>query len=156
MKYTIESLDERQMVYMRISGAYGSIAHFDKMSEFKRWISENGLEEIQVTEGIIGIAQDNPSIVAPEDCRYDLLLFTNQDFSHDNRVVMGKFQGGSYVVFRVSHTSEAIQVFWKTFQQKIIMHNWPIANKPIIERYKEEVGSDNYCEFLIPLKYSLR
>lgn len=49
------------------------------------------LEEDKKTEGIIGIAQGNPQLTPVEQCRFDLMLFTDKDFSQDSQVNMGGF-----------------------------------------------------------------
>lgn len=152
MNYKIEFLNENKMVYMRNTGAYGSRKNFDMMKDFKSWIAQNDLTKTLLENGIYGIAQDNPEIIPPEKCRYDLVLITDEDFSQDNKVKTGYFRGGKYAVFTVRHTTEAVQQFWKELPEYIRENDLNICEEPIIERYKEEEGEDKICEFLIPIK----
>ncbi|NRR75109.1 GyrI-like domain-containing protein [Tetragenococcus halophilus] len=153
MNYQIEILDNYKMVHVRNIGKYGSPENFQMMENLKKWISHNHLEEDKKTEGIIGIAQGNPQLTPVEQCRFDLMLFTDKDFSQDSQVNMGDFEGGKYAVFTVTHTTEAVDSFWKNIGKTISQNHLDIiANAPILERYKEEEGEDKICEFLIPMK----
>lgn len=152
MDYKIEILDNHRIVYVRNIGEYGSFESFQMMKNFKKWISHNSLEKNKKIDGIIGIAQDDPRTTPVKQCRYDLLLFTDQDFSKDPQVNMGNFKGGKYAVFTVIHTTEAVGSFWKNISEYISQNNLIISNSPILERYKEEEGEDKICEFLIPIK----
>ncbi|MDN5831720.1 MAG: hypothetical protein L0H27_06805, partial [Tetragenococcus halophilus] len=89
--YQIEILDNYKMVHVRNIGKYGSPENFQMMENLKKWISHNHLEEDKKTEGIIGIAQGNPQLTPVEQCRFDLMLFTDKDFSQDSQVNMGGF-----------------------------------------------------------------
>lgn len=152
MNYKIEILDNYKMVYVRNVGEYGSSVNFQMMKNFKKWVSHNHLEEVKKTKGIIGIARDNPQLTPAEQCRYDLMLFTDKDFSQDSQVNMGDFEGGEYAVFTVTHTTEAVDLFWKNIDKTISQNDLTIVNAPILERYKEEEGEDKVCEFLVPMK----
>ncbi|MFB1051260.1 GyrI-like domain-containing protein [Paraliobacillus sp. JSM ZJ581] len=95
MNYKIEILNKNKIVYMRNIGAYGNPKNFDMMKDFKIWIAKNNLTKTLLKNGIFGIAQDNPQIIPPEKCRYDLVLATDKDFSKDNKVKSGYFKGES-------------------------------------------------------------
>lgn len=58
-------------------------------------------------------AQDNPSIVLPENCRYDTcLIISDQSTITDNSIRDGSIPGGKYAVFKIEQTVEAIQKPW--------------------------------------------
>ncbi|MFB1051261.1 GyrI-like domain-containing protein [Paraliobacillus sp. JSM ZJ581] len=52
----------------------------------------------------------------------------------------------------VRHTTEAVQQFWNKLTEYIRENDLTLREEPVIERYKEEVGEDKACEFLIPIK----
>lgn len=151
MNYKIETLNENKMVYMRNTGAYGNLKNFDMMKDFKSWIAKNDLTNTLLENGVYGIAQDNPQVIPPEKCRYDLVLPTDEDFREDNKVKTGYLKGGKYAVFTVKHTTEAVQQFWSKLPEYIRKNDLTIREEPIIERYKEEEGQDKNCEFLVPI-----
>lgn len=122
------------------------------MKDFKKWIFYNQLENNKKTQGIVGIAQDDPRITPSEQCRYDLLLFTDKDFSQDSQVNMGYSEGGKYAVFTVTHITEAVGSFWENINEHISKTSLIVKNSPILERYKEEEGTDKICEYLTPIK----
>jgi len=152
MNYKIEKLDDYKMVYMRNVGEYGNSKNFQMMKDFKKWIAKNKLENIKDTRGIIGIAQDNPQTTPPEKCRYDLILFTDKDFSENLQINIGYFKGGKYAVFTITHTTEAVYSFWENLNTYILQNDLAVADQPVLERYKEEEGEDKVCEFLIPVE----
>lgn len=56
---------------MRRTGAYG-IENTKLMASFKKWLVSNDL--LHDDSVILGIAQDHPLFIKPEDCRYDVAL----------------------------------------------------------------------------------
>ncbi|RHH53644.1 DNA gyrase inhibitor [Enterococcus casseliflavus] len=152
MEFNIENIESCHIVYVQNVGAYGSAENFQLMENFKKWIVSNKLEDKKNAKGIIAIAQDDPQTTLSAKCRYELLLFTDQDFSDDSYVKTGNFKGGKYAVFTITHTSEAIQLFWKNINATIDKNQLEVLASPILERYREEVGPDKTCEFLVPIK----
>ena len=49
------------------------------MKNFKEWIKENCYWRYVETNGILGVALDDPQIVEEESCRYDLVLKIDED-----------------------------------------------------------------------------
>lgn len=152
MEFNIENIESCHIVYVQNVGAYGSAENFQLMENFKKWIVSNKLEDKKNAKGIIAIAQDDPQTTLSAKCRYELLLFTDRDFSDDSYVKTGNFKGGKYAVFTITHTSEAIQLFWKNINATIDKNQLEVLASPILERYREEVGPDKTCEFLVPIK----
>lgn len=148
MNDKIEMLTNMKMVYMRNIGSYGSKENFEMMKRFKKWIKQHHLNDELTEYGIYGVLQDDPEKIPPEKCRYDLMLMTNRDFSNDQMVQTGHFEGGTYAVFTVTHTTETVNLFWRQFPQMIQNNQLNMRQAPIIERYREEEG---VCEFLLPI-----
>ncbi|MEN7365317.1 GyrI-like domain-containing protein [Bacillus safensis] len=98
-----------------------------------------------------GVPQDHPGKIPSEKCRYDLMLMTNRDFTKDQMVQTGHFEGGKYAVFTVTHTTEKVNLFWRQLPQMIQNNRLNMRQAPIMERYREEEGEDKVCEFLLPI-----
>ncbi|MBU8692239.1 AraC family transcriptional regulator [Bacillus altitudinis] len=148
MNYKIEIVSNMSMVYMRNIGPYGSKENVEMMKRFKQWINQHQLNDELKEYGIYGVPQDDPGKIPPEKCRYDLMFMTNRDFSKDQMVQTGHFEGGKYAVFTVIHTTEKVNLFWSQLPQ--MMQNNQLNMRPasIMERYREEEGM---CEFLLPI-----
>ncbi|KIL16830.1 GyrI-like domain-containing protein [Bacillus pumilus] len=148
MNYKIEMLTNMKMVFMRNIGPYGSKENVEMMKRFKQWINQHQLNDELKEFGIYGVPQDDPGKIPPEKCRYDLMLMTNRDFSKDQMVQTGHFEGGKYAVFTVTHTIEKVNLFWSQLPQMIQNNQLNMRQASIMERYREEEG---VCEFLLPI-----
>lgn len=148
MNYKIEIVSKMKMVYMRNIGPYGNKENVEMMKRFKKWINQHQLNDELKEFGIYGVPQDDPGKIPPEKCRYDLMLMTNRDFSKDQMVQTGHFEGGKYAVFTVTHTIEKVNLFWSQLPQMIQNNQLNMRQASIMERYREEEG---VCEFLLPI-----
>ncbi|MGM0970814.1 MAG: AraC family transcriptional regulator [Bacillota bacterium] len=148
MNYKIEIVSNMKMVYMRNIGPYGSKENVEMMKRFKKWINQHQLNDELKEFGIYGVPQDDPGKIPPEKCRYDLMLMTNRDFSKDQTVQTGHFEGGKYAVFTVTHTIEKVNLFWSQLPQMYQNNQLNMRQASIMERYREEEG---VCEFLLPI-----
>ena len=61
MNYKIEVLADCNVIFVRNQGKYGSNKNYE-MRRFKEWIKENGYWRYVETNGIIGVALDNPKL----------------------------------------------------------------------------------------------
>ncbi|AOC57118.1 MULTISPECIES: AraC family transcriptional regulator [Bacillus] len=151
MNCKIEILSNMKMVYMRNIGPYGSKMNIEMMKHFKKWINKHQLNDELKKHGIYGVPQDDPARTLPEKCRYDLMIMTNRDFSNDQMVQTGHFEGGKYAVFTMRHTTEKVNLFWSQLPDYIQNNQLNMRQAPTIERYREEEGEDKVCEFLLPI-----
>ncbi|MGG0860387.1 DNA gyrase inhibitor [Bacillus sp. NMCC46] len=151
MNCKIEILSNMKMVYMRNIGPYGSKKNIEMMKHFKKWINQHQLNDELKKHGIYGVPQDDPARTLPGKCRYDLMIMTNRDFSNNQMVQTGYFEGGKYAVFTVTHTTEKVNLFWCQLPDYIQNNQLNMRQAPIIERYREEEGEDKVCEFLLPI-----
>ena len=86
MNYKIEILDDCNVIYVRNKGKYGSNKNYEMMKNFKEWIKENCYWRYVETNGILGVALDDPQIVEEESCRYDLVLKIDEDVKINDTV----------------------------------------------------------------------
>ncbi|OKP76028.1 DNA gyrase inhibitor [Paenibacillus sp. P3E] len=150
MKVTIENIPSCTIVYMRQIGPYG-IANSQLMDTFKRWAASTSI--FNTMSVILGIAQDNPAFVKPEHCRYDACLVVPEDYCvQSDEVSLGSISGGSYAVFMIPHTAEAVQKAWGEIFTELKNRRLSLdETRPILERYSMELVSNHYCEICVPL-----
>ncbi len=103
----IEKMPTYRIAYLRKIGPYG-INNIQTMEELKKWAKFNHLFNDESI--ILAIAQDNPETTKPENCRYDTCIVVSNDYSvTDGYVREGNIVGGKYAIFKINHTSEAVQ-----------------------------------------------
>ncbi|WP_442861491.1 GyrI-like domain-containing protein [Caproiciproducens sp. NJN-50] len=102
---------------------------------------------------ILGISQDNPAVMPPENCRYDVGIVVSEDFTTtDTDIDVAKLPGGKYVVFTIDHTAEAIQKAWgEIFVQLSAQGQQPDVFRPILERYIPTMIDRHLCEICVPV-----
>jgi DNA gyrase inhibitor GyrI len=144
----IEVIQNCRLAFMRRIGKYGS-ENKNIMEKLKGWAKSNQLFTRNAT--IYSIAQDNPETTDPEKCRYDACIIIPQDFTIDDNVEECEFIGGKYAVFKIIHTSEAIQKAYMEIFPNILKKGLKIAGKPIIERYSIGMVENNFCEICVPI-----
>ncbi|NOU85297.1 DNA gyrase inhibitor [Paenibacillus sp. LMG 31460] len=105
MNIKVETLPTYRIAYVRQVGPYGT-GNIQAMEKLKKWAKEKNL----LTESaiILGIPQDNPEMILPENCRYDACI--------------------------------------------VISNDYQIDNKPIFERYTNDMIYNDYCEICVPVK----
>ncbi len=147
MKIHVENIPACPVVYMRRVGAYGE-QNFKLMQTMKEWIRQRNLWTESGT--IYAIAQDNPSLVPPEKCRYDVCYVTEQGFD-DVSIHSGTLPAGMYLVCQVPHTSQDVQAFWGAIGNVLASEKKILdENRPVLERYSFSLVEKGYCEFCIP------
>jgi DNA gyrase inhibitor GyrI len=151
MNIEIEKIPSCRIAYMRRIGPYGT-ANSQLMEKFKGWVKSNiSLDDKSI---ILGIAQDNPAVVKPEDCRYDVCLVIPDDYCvNSDRVSLGRINGGRYAVFKINHNAEAIQKAWVDMFAELDKQGFRMDEaRPILERYIGELVSNHYCEICVPVQ----
>jgi DNA gyrase inhibitor len=149
MQMQIEILPNYRVAYIRRVGAYGA-ANYQTMEQLKQWAAEKDL--LTETSIILGISHDDPTSTLAEKCRYDAAIVIADNLETDTSVAIGETAGGKYACFIVEHTAAAIVEAWSTAAEELIRHGLEADNRPIVERYKEELLSSHYCELCIPIK----
>lgn len=150
MDINLEMIPSYKIAYIRKTGPYGS-DNVKIMEQLKSWAREENL--LNESSIILGIAQDNPEFTEPKDCRYDVCLVVSEEFKVDNKYInFGETIGGSYCVFKISHTADAMQKAWMDIFSELSKINYEIdPKKPILERYAIEMINKHYCEICVPV-----
>lgn len=149
MKITIEELTESRIAYFRSVGTYGGEQNKELMESFKHWAQLNGVLN---QAAILGIPQDNPEVTPKEECRYDVCVVVDKDFTVEQPAQVGNLPGGKYAVFLLDHSKEAISQFWDNIFYEIKKNNLSIREQPIIERYTLSMIDIHLCEILVPIQ----
>jgi DNA gyrase inhibitor len=150
MDIMIEKMPAYRIAYIRQIGPYG-INNVKIMEELKKWAKFNHLFNDESI--IFGIAQDNPEITKPENCRYDTCIVVSNDYSiTDCYIREGNIVGGKYAVFKINHTAEAVQKAWIDIFPELLMQGYQFdETRPIIERYIVQMVNNHHCEICVPV-----
>lgn len=157
MKIRMENILPMKIAYIRQTGPYGTNNAL-AMEKLKDWANSNHLLNDQSI--ILGIARDNPNMTKPEDCRYDVCLIVSGDetvynqLNHDDYINSGDIIGGSYAVFQIDHTVEAVQNAWSEIFPELLKQGWQFdVTKPILERYQAQMVKEHSCEICVPINF---
>ncbi len=152
MDMKIEVIPSYCVAYIRNVGPYGA-GNMQTMEELKAWTRSNGLFDDQAV--LFGIAWDNPEATEPENCRYDTCVVISDEkwIKDDGQVRYGRLAGGSYAVFRISHTAEAVQKAWTEIFPELLKQGRDFdETRPILERYAVSLVKNHECEICVPVK----
>lgn len=148
MKCKIETIPNYRIAYMRRVGPYGP-ANIDVMEKLKKWAKEKNLFK---SETIFAIQQDNAQITLPENCRFDACIVISKDYQTADSICESELSGGTYLIYEVKHTAEAIQRAYADIFPALQISGYQIDNKPILERYTDNMVNNHYCEICVPIK----
>ena len=150
MMFIIEEIPQSKIAYMRRVGAYGAENSL-LMEKLKSWAGANDLMRDDAV--ILAIAQDNPAITAPQECRYDVCIVVNEDYEIASAQVMqALLPGGKYAVFTVGHTAQEIQRAWGEIFALTLSQGFEIdESRPILERYIPAMVNKHLCEICVPV-----
>ena len=116
------------------------------MHKMKEWVKEHSPDT--KNKVLYAISQDNPQVVPPEKCRYDVCFVTNE-FKEDTTVFHGELPHGNYTIYTIPHTAEVVQKFYSNIGE--LMRQVKFDDKrPIMERYDYELVEKGKCEMCIP------
>lgn len=148
VKLQIEDMQEQDIIYARRTGPYG-IENHKLMEIFKSWVREHGLLTDEAI--ILGIALDDPSMIIPENCRYDVCLIGSLK-KKDAWVSERKLSRGKYAVLEMPHTVEMLGIAWQKGFAYVMKQGLALdSSRPVIERYVKKKVNVGLCEFCIPI-----
>lgn len=151
MNMKIDTIPPYRVAYIRHIGPYGT-GNVQTMEKLKSWARSNNL--FHDNSIILGIAHDNPEITKPENCRYDTCLVVSNDYYiNEEDINHGSIIGGNYAVFKISHTTEAVQKAWIEIFPELSKQGYQFdETRPILERYIVEMVNNHFCEICVPVK----
>jgi AraC family transcriptional regulator len=151
------SVVDRQPVtvaYLRHLGPYGPAIGRFWQETYVPWAMMNRLGPQHAR---YGISHDDPSITAPEQCRYDACAEVAPDFIATGGALKATLPGGKYAVLPFKGTGERIGQAWSA-----LLRNWLPASglqldaRPCFEYYPEGAAFDPAtgefeCQICIPV-----
>ena len=112
----------------------------------KEWVKEHSPDT--KNKVLYAISQDNPQVVPPEKCRYDVCFVTNE-FKEDTTVFHGELPNGNYTIYTIPHTAEVVQKFYSNIGE--LMKQVKFDDKrPIMERYETAPSITSSGTFIRP------
>jgi AraC family transcriptional regulator len=142
-----------QIAYLRYTGPYGDgVARFWQQN-FYPWVATHGL----LSAPRYGISHDDPSITAPEKCRYDAGVEVPADFVPTRPGLLTTLPGGRYASARYQGTAARIAAAWAS-----VLRDWlpdtglQLDARPCFEFYPPGSSYDAQtgefdCEIVIPV-----
>ena len=143
----------RKVAYLRRTGPYG-----DGVADF--W--QNDVYPWMVAHGLLGrarygISHDDPSVTAPEQCRYDACAELPANFQATRDTLTATIPGGRYAVLRFAGRADQVADDWDR-----LLRDWlpgsglQLDSRPMFEYYPEDSTYDAEtgvftCEICIPV-----
>lgn len=148
-KFKEEAIPGYRVAYVRQVGPYGP-RNREAMEKLKKWAMEKEL--LTDSAIILGIAQDDPVVTQPENCRYDACIVISEDYPLNDSIGESVIPHGKYVICTIQHTEEEVQKAWAEVIPYLQNSGYQIDNRPIMERYTGEMIKNDLCEICIPVR----
>lgn len=143
----------KTVAYLRYHGAYGEPILQFWQNVYYPWAAANSL----LDGSRYGISYDDPSITAPENCRYDACAEVAADFVASGGTLKTTIPGGKYAVLAFKGTSEQVGGAWAA-----LLRDWlpcsglQLDGRPCFEYYPKGAAYDAKtgafeCELCIPV-----
>lgn len=154
MKVTLIDRQPATIAYLRHLGPYGEpIAQFWQET-YVPWAVMN---KLGADHARYGISHDDPSITAPEQCRYDACAEVSPDFMATGSALKTTIPGGKYAVLKFKGTVEQVGKAWSA-----LLRDWlpssglQLDGRPCFEYYPKGAAYDCEtgqfeCEICIPV-----
>lgn len=154
IKVTLIDREPATIAYFRHLGPYGEpIAQFWQ-EVYVPWAVMNKLGP---NHARYGISHDDPSITAPEQCRYDACAEVSLDFVTTGGALISTIPGGKYAVLKFRGTVEQVGEAWAA-----LLRDWlpssglQLDSRPCFEYYPKGAANDLQtgefgCEICIPV-----
>ncbi|HEX8407033.1 MAG TPA: GyrI-like domain-containing protein [Duganella sp.] len=108
MNVSVIDLPAAHVAYHRLIGPYGPGIGAFWRATVAPWIQSHGLDQ----QTCYGVGHDDPSITAPDRCRYDACVTVPDAFSCAGSADFATLPGGRYAVARFEGEPAAIADAW--------------------------------------------
>jgi AraC family transcriptional regulator len=139
MNVTVVERPPRNVAYLRYTGPYGAGVSRFWMEQVAPWMQAHGL----FGQARYGISLDDPSVTAPEQCRYDACAELPEDFVAGRGVLTTVIPGGRYACLRFEDTLDRLPDAWDA-----LLRDWlpgsglELDARPMFEYYPTDA---TYC-----------
>lgn len=152
---TIETLAPVRIAYLRRTGPYGGPGIWEHWQRFNQWCGAHGMHG---GRPMYGISLDDPTITAPEQCRYDAAVAVDADFSASGEAAIRELPGGRYALFEFFGLPEECGDMWMTlFREWLPDSGFQLDDRPCFEIYLPRHGFEPEtkrfgCQIAIPVR----
>ena len=154
MNVQVRELPPRHVAYMRYVGPFGPHGIPETWEKLRTWLATRDLRP-DVT---LGVSHDDPSITAPDRCRYDACVPVPPDFQADRWVNLIDIPGGKYAVREFVGTAHEIVGAWdQIFRTWLPDSGWQPDDRPCYELYPRDPNVDTKtrtfrCDLCLPVR----
>lgn len=142
MKVKIVDRKPASIAYLRHLGPYGETIERFWQETYVPWAVMNRLG---ADHARYGISHDDPSITAPEHCRYDACAEVEPDFVAGGGALKTTIPGGKYAVLEFRGTVEQLIDAWATLLRDWLPSSgFQLDSRPCFEYYPKSSTCD--CE----------
>lgn len=135
MNPTVTELPARRVAYLRRVGPYGAHGIPELWNELETWVQAHDLGGEDTIK--LGIAHDDPSVTAPEKCRYDAGVVVPSNFRESGSVNVMDVPAGRYAVTEFVGTAAEIQDAWdRVFATWLPRSGYQPDDRPCLEVYR--------------------
>lgn len=130
----IITLSDKNVVYLQNVGVYekDSISFvWNKLINYveKNNLFYNGIENF-------GISYDDPSVTAPDKCRYEACFTINKTISPNGEIGIKELKGGRFALFSYKGSYKNWEaVYDYIFDRWLLNSSYNLRNVPIMEKY---------------------
>lgn len=153
MKVQLQDLPSVRVAYLRHTGPYGQpVAEFLRDHVYPWMVAHGLLGQVRY-----GVGHDNPSITAPERCRYDACIELPPGYDIPRDMLTTELPGGRYGVFAFEGTVDDIVLTWRRlFRDWLPASGYQLDGRPCLEHYAQMARFDPVtgrfdCDLCIPV-----
>jgi AraC family transcriptional regulator len=156
MNIRVADLPPLHVACMRYVGPYGAHGIPELWTRLRAWSAGHDLGPGPQVK--LGVAYDDPSITAPENCRYDACVVVPPDFTPDSLVDVRDVPGGRYAIAEFVGTAQEIEGVWdRVFAGWLPGSGYQPDDRPCYELYRGDpsVGGGPgvfRCELHLPIR----
>jgi AraC family transcriptional regulator len=142
-----------RMAYLRYQGPYGPQLGRFWAETFNPWLATQNLGGVSR----FGISHDDPSLVPPEQCRYDCGVAVPDDWVPNGGALVTELPGGRYAALDFEGTAAEIGAAWQAMMgQWLPSSGLQLDARPCFEHYGPAAKFDYRtgvfdCELCIPV-----
>jgi AraC family transcriptional regulator len=135
MSIEVRDLPAYHVAFMRYVGPYGAGGIPELWQRFGRWMAAHRLDT--PSSITLGVAYDDPSITAPDKCRYDACAVVPADFRPDRLVEVKDVPRGRHAVARFEGDARTIVDAWdRVFAAWLPGSGYEPDDRPCYELYR--------------------
>lgn len=147
----IINLEGQSLAYIRLTGNLAELDYAGARKDLMGFASQHEL--INERTQSVGVCFDDPHITEEENCRYDVAITVDKDFSPAGKVGKKVLKGGKYAVFvhkgpyeKLDDTYDAIYGKW-LFESEV-----ELRDEPTFDLYVSDPMTTAETHIYIPIK----